>query len=344
MFHRKRKILNCSCIEIRGGYIFRTLMDFQDTSNAISYLKYYPSVTGTRKKGNLSYSKFVNMKNGEKFVKHNMPINWYFNKKLDAYTMIPGEEIVKVYDPRTVLEEELRKDNASRLTNKVRSLINLIIEQCDIPLSDIGISGSTLVDLEDSVGLSDMDLLIYGKDSARKLIKYFPNLLLMGVKHYSENNKNLLIPRRLPRSIDGFTQEVALINEYTKTSGQYEGTHFNISLIRNDESSYPKIFIAPVIKKLDFCIIEAVITNDSEIIFVPPLYQISVTNVIHGDESAINVNYVIGSRFLHAQIGEKGKTIAFGGILQIREFFNQKIYVLSLEPWETVDGFIKQLD
>lgn len=338
------KILNCTCIETKDGNIFRTLVDFQDPNQAISYLKYYKDSSGTREKSNGKYSSFRNQKSGENFVMQNFPKNIIRHEQLDSYVMIPGNEIEKVYNPTDVLRTLMKEETLSKLHSKIFDLVNLIIENCNIPIEDIGISGSTLVGLESNSDDSDIDLLIYGRESSLKMIKNFNKLVGFGIEHYSEKNKGLLIPRRHPDTIDGFNQSEALRNEFSKTSGQYLDTHFNISLIRKEEWRYPKIFSAPVNKKLGFCVVEAIILDDSEGFFVPPLYEIEIKRVITGNISALEVQYIIGSRFLHAQIGEVGKTVLVAGILQRRILNKKNIYVLSLEPWETVAGFIHMIE
>ncbi|KAA8810148.1 hypothetical protein [Lactobacillus crispatus] len=334
------KILNCTCVETKDGNIFRTLLDFQQPSKAVSYLKYYTSKNGTRIKGNCHYSKFRNMSEGENYVKSKLNNHWVKSQSLGSFIMIPGNKITKIYDPVNELQDLIKKPKKDYLENKICKLVNLISRKCEIPFDKIGISGSNLVGLSDSSVGSDIDLLVYGRSAAINLVKYLGRLKNLGFEHYSDSTRDKLIPRRQPGTIDGFNQETALKYEYTKTSGRFDNIHVNISPIRDNEAELPKIFKATVSKKLGFCIVEAKIVNNQEAVFVPPVYRVKVIKVIKGQTFAHEVKFIVGSRFLHAQIGRKEQSLIFAGILEQRTLKNTKFYDISLEPWETVDGFI----
>lgn len=335
------RLLNCTCVETTEGAIFRTLMDFQSPKTAISYLKYYTDKNGTREKDSKKYSKFRNFECGKETVKTKYPNNWVYNQKLLSYVMEPKENIAKIYNPIEELRNILIQDVTEELKSKICSLVKIISYVCNIPYTDIGISGSNLVGLKSNDSDSDIDLLIYGEKSSKKIIELFSKLAPYGIQHYSEATKNLLLPRRKPETIDGFEQKDAIKYEFSKTSGQYKKTHFNISLIRNNLNTYPSILDSSVVKKLGFCIIEAHVIDDGEAIYVPPLYSVETIRVVYGDMLAKNVTYIIGSRFLHAQVAKKGDIAKFAGILQIREANGSKAIVITLEPWETVNGFIQ---
>ncbi|MBP2058706.1 putative nucleotidyltransferase [Lactobacillus colini] len=335
-----RKILNCTCVETEDGNIFRTLLDFQIPSTAVSYLKYYPSPNGTRTKENQSYSKFRNLIDGQDYVKSKLKSHWVNNSQLQSSVMIPGNHIVRIYNPIDVMHELFNKPDKNSLEVKICQLVKLISKKCEISLNKIGISGSNLVGLSDLSADSDIDLLVYGRESTLRLIDHLEELKEYGFVHYSDETRDKLIPRRQPATIDGFSQEVALTNEYTKTSGRFFDIHVNISPIREVEADLPEIFRAKVLQKYGFCIVKANILDNSEAIFVPPVYKIKVLEVLEGSLVVSDVKYVVGSRFLHAQVGEKDHNLIFAGILEKRLLEDKEVFDISLEPWETVKGFI----
>jgi len=145
------------------------------------------------------------------------------------------KEISIVFNPRVIAQDIYK--NTEKYNHQIhkdaRDLMDLIVNILEIPLNDVGIEGSLMLNCYKNN--SDIDVVIFGGDSINKLIKYFNNLVKSPSIHlYDMGDIDLIYSRRY--KYESFqSNEELLAQEKQRTVGLINGRRFWLQpVLEND--------------------------------------------------------------------------------------------------------------
>jgi predicted nucleotidyltransferase len=132
----------------------------------IAYLRYIPDPKGKRARGSNQFRRVYDLDETQEYLRVNAPnyLNFIQSKELTLQS-IPPKRITKIYDPREKTSLIINYPKNSLELN-VAKFVMAISTEGDVPVSDIGVSGSLLIGL--AMSTSDIDLIIYGVENGMK--------------------------------------------------------------------------------------------------------------------------------------------------------------------------------
>lgn len=136
----------------------------------IAYLRYVPDRQGERSnREGERYRKIYSLEEREVYLKENYPVHLW-NSKMHGRVVqsVPIENIAFSLDPVDALRQ-LRDmgGHVSPIQEATCNLAEILVQKSGIEWGNIGVTGSQLVGLE--LTQSDIDLVVFGEDAARKL-------------------------------------------------------------------------------------------------------------------------------------------------------------------------------
>ena len=152
----------------KDNHIFEIKGTVHPPNRIIAYLRYAPSAEGNRtSKSGVSYKKIYDLKKREIYLAENYPeYLWRDDVHGRILQSVPVDSIAYYLSPIDYVKE--LRDRGQHLTSLQKASLSLtetIVERNHLDWSDIGITGSQLLDLE--TDLSDIDLVVYGEAAGR---------------------------------------------------------------------------------------------------------------------------------------------------------------------------------
>lgn len=211
-------------IETKEGLLFAVVSYSHPRGIYQAYLRYYPSLSGERTRGEVKYAKISSTRESDEYLKANHPL--YVNEKGQH---VPRGRVRAIHRPEKRLKEIL-KQPGDELEKKVAELSALFSA---IPVEKKGITGSILVGLHDS--RSDIDFVFYGTKNHLRARNILKELIATGdVDELSDEQWWRLYAKRFP--VKTLTYEEFLWHEKRKYHrGSLDGTIFDLLLVRDAE-------------------------------------------------------------------------------------------------------------
>ncbi len=163
-------MLLLSPVITRSGWIFGVAAPWQPGEDLIGYPMYYPHPEGTRRIKGATYQKFLRrIPSPSALWVQPYPAE----PRIDPWTCrIPGDEIVSVIDVVSAFQRWLEE------VDPRKSVLSRVLREANIPMSAIGIGGSTSLGCQQAD--ADIDVLIFGADYASGCIRAIEHALLEG--------------------------------------------------------------------------------------------------------------------------------------------------------------------
>lgn len=161
----------------------------------------------------------------------------YYGEEMCAFN---PSEISAIFDPRVTTESVYK--NTEKFKDKIhsdaRELIDLVRNILGIPLEDIGIEGSIMLNCYRNN--SDIDVVIFGQSSVNKLLKYFSDLGSSSSIHlYDMGDIDLIYSRRY--KYESFqSNEELLAQEKRRTTGLINGRRFWLQPVLENDFIFEK--------------------------------------------------------------------------------------------------------
>ena len=272
-------------LETAEGLIFDVKGVSHPAGRIIAFLRYYPKIDGKRFKDGIHYEKIYSLSERYVFLEEKYP-QYLFYDKFSGETLqgIPTEKIKKIYRPEEFIKRFIRKNQIeeregdSFVLKKSLNMLKLIHAQSGVGYDKMGISGSVLVNLETEE--SDIDLIIYGSENARKiydsLSKMHQDQLEM-IHPYSETEIMSLFKFRGKESNLNL-QEFAKIERRKKLQGIFNGTEYYIRCIK-DRAEILHKYEEIQYKSVGKGTLSGVVTDDTEAILTPCKYLIDASKM-----------------------------------------------------------------
>ena len=260
-------------VETIQGLIFDVKGLIHPPDRVISFLRYVPSPDGDRQRHGTRYRKIHDLDERWAFLREHYPdyiyFDDYFGRELQA---VPKAKIRLLHDPRKKLNELLKGNCLEPIERDTVELAQILEKEAAIDVDNIGVSGSVLVGLHESS--SDIDLIIYGKDSSRSIQETLERLLSTNkiLRRYDVEGLKRLYRSRSMETAMGFSGFLA--HERRKVlQGSFRDRDYFIRCLR-DWDEVQETYGSFRCRRFGKAKIHAVVSEDSESIFTPCIYEV----------------------------------------------------------------------
>ncbi|NHI83243.1 MAG: hypothetical protein EAX81_02925 [Candidatus Thorarchaeota archaeon] len=321
------------------GLIFEVKGNVQPKDRIIAYLRYIPDEKGNRISNNgMKYRKVYEFAEREEFLRQYYP-QYLWNSEIHGRVIqaVPVDSIAFVLNPVDSMRQMRNmKHQMSQSQNAARELAEILVETADIDWSSIGITGSHLVGLETSA--SDIDLVVYGSFSARKLYSrlHTGHTIPSIMKYRGEQLEKHLRFRwaRLPK----WMTKLRKIESEKCLQGLFSSYEFYIRAVKlpneMDWSFYDLFF-----ESKGEHVVEGRVLSDLDSIFTPCVYSIECVEFA-------DLQYLVSYRGRFAEHVKKGMKIQAKGMLEMVMDNSGKKYmqlVLGERPSDYLVPLSKQI-
>ncbi len=299
-----------SFLVTREDLIFEVKGLVHPKDRVIAYLRYAPSERGNRiTRSGKRYQKIYDLGARERYLEKKFPkYLWYDENRGRRLQAVERKDIAYILEATDALGE-LRDlgHHMTALESDSLVLVSRIVESAGIEWEDIGITGSQLLGL--SIDASDIDIVVYGSDAARKVYSIMDGLFRDGiVERYSG--------RRLCEHVNfrwgGIGSNSAVlgrIEEKKYLQGIFRERDFYIKLVKLPSEldyGYEDRIYRPLALRSEICRI----TDNSDSIFTPCAYLVDC-------ESCSAVERIVSFRGRFAEQASVSSIVEVNGVVEL---------------------------
>lgn len=314
----------------KEGLIFDVKGVVQPPDRVIAYLRYIPAALvekNTSKERRRNYFKVYLLEDREKELKKRFPWYLYPSKCLGATIQaVPHEQILRIHDP-TEKFQKLTQSRSSKLDPLLNCCLDLGLTICSgakIPLANMGVTGSALVDLNTTH--SDIDLVVYGRNEGRRVYELMTEFCaqttrIEGLTFYREQDLRKLYRFRsfsTPISFEDFVR----VESKKVLQGMYKGYDFYIRLVCKPEEIGLK-FGDQCFQDCGDVVLKARLANDTGRIFTPCKYDIEDVIILSPSIHNLNIEVIESYRGRFCEAARVGDQVRVRGKLE--QVTDQKI-------------------
>ncbi|MBR0472347.1 MAG: DNA polymerase subunit beta [Methanosphaera sp.] len=327
-------------IKTKDGLFFAVNSYNHPSTHYISFLRYVPCSNGNREINGIKYKK-VNSNEAYEYIKENHPdylFNWNVeNKKMMG---VPKEDISEIISPIKRLKEIIESDDNNIFYDKIRLLSSIFHNQAGISYEDMGVTGSTIVNLQNND--SDIDFVIFGQSNHRKAIKLYSKL------KDDENSPLDKISGDYWKQVydirikdDSMTLEEFQWYEARKNNrGLINGTLFAILLTKHPDEveKYDEVINKPIGKMK----IKCTISDDKDSYDSPATFHVKDVQVLEGNND-VKIDKILSFTHTYTGIVKNDENIIASGVCE-EVIRNDSIVGYNLiigTTRESIDEYIK---
>lgn len=299
-------------IETREGIIFDVKGLVHPPDRAVAFLRYYPSETGTRKRGGRTYAKVYKLEERFDILHREYPQFLYEDPMFGRWLQgVPLASIKQVYQPNEVLEQLRAQGERDSLQEDVVTFAEIIQKASHISPKALGISGSILVNLHQPD--SDIDLIVYGRQAAEAIqaalqrIHQKPDQNIAG---YSRSTYQPIYDLRWKDSGIAF-EEALQIDGPKAMHGTYHDRHYFIRAILDwgdvDEKYGDRRY-----RQIGYVRARVHITDNTDGLFTPCRYEIAEVNM----PNAKRIREIVSFRGRFSEHVQQGDVAIVRGTLE----------------------------
>ncbi|MBS7612247.1 nucleotidyltransferase domain-containing protein [Candidatus Bathyarchaeota archaeon] len=313
-------------LETLEGFIFDVKGLSHPPNKVIAYLRYVPDSSGSRMRLGVKYRKIYRLKDREDFLREKAPIYIFrspvFNMEVQG---VPLNRIKCIYNPQLKIKQLIELGVKDTVEREALEFVKLLSVKSRVPVEDMGLSGSLLVDLHNEN--SDIDLIVYGRENSLKVYRALGELMNEHdeVKPYNTDELAELYEFRSQDTSIPF-KAFLKVEGGKKTQGKFMGRSFFIRFL-HDWGEVSEKYGDKIYEPIGFCTIKAEVSDDSESIFTPCRYMVSNVQFLSGVKAnPAQVKEVYSFRGRFCEQAKTGDTIRASGKLE-------KVTSLNGESW-----------
>ncbi len=301
------------------GFIFCVIGSIHPSDRAISFLKYIPDAKGKWSRKNRKYKRIMdsylvnNLKDTIDFLK-DYPEYIYESSDWDTkISAVPSRRITKYFRPDEKLEMLQKAEGLDSLQRKCLEIVEFLSTNSGVQTCSFGVTGSILLDMHQS--FSDIDIVIYGIEESRSikeaLIKAyrkkenFNKLEGEEVKNWCKKKSN-----QYPISY----KDTRLFHKRRWDRGIYKDQEFSVLPVKK-ESEITESYGDHFYRSKGITSIKAKVSDASESIFLPSIYQLENVKIING-EKVEDIKTAVSYDWFFSDIAKKGEKIEARGKLE----------------------------
>ena len=317
-------------VETTEGLIFCLVGYLHPPGRYAAYLKYTPASVGKWTRGDVTYRRELpyyhvrHVRRTLAWLEAEHPRYLWIDPATGLrFSHVPVDAVARYYVPERRLAEILAGP-ADPLERETRDLVTLVADAAGLPLEAFGISGSILLGLHNPA-FSDIDLLVYGADSARRLRAVIDGLAGEGLVRLPEDRRaqwRAETSARFGLAADAVANLEARRWHYRLFRGRYVSLHPT----RADgeiREAYGDRRYTPVGR----AVVEARVTDAGEAGFLPALYRVADVRWHEGGPGPLEE--VVAFEGLYCSAAEEGDRILVTGHLEAERAGGRRLVVGS---------------
>ncbi len=309
-------------------------------SHYVAFLRYVPCEKGERISNGVRYKKLSSDEAYDYLKKHHPDYLFEWNIEGKKTMGVLKEDVKEILNPIEKLNEIINSNDDDEFFDKIRLLAKTFHEEAYVDYCDMGVSGSTLVNLQNST-TSDIDFIVFGKNNHRRAINTYARLKEDDTSVLDKINDNYwshVYDKRIKDN--SMTLEEFIWYESRKNNrGLIKGTLFDISftLKKNEVTEEDEIYFKPLGKIKIRCRID----DDTDSYALPAIYRISNVEFLEGDYA--NIEKIVS--FTHTYTGivkNNEEVIASGVCEEVTKKDSSKCYNLLIgTSRESINEYLK---
>lgn len=323
------------------GNILRVIGDNHPINSVLSFMKYSPSIHGTRivDGKTYKYNTFVNRSIG--MLKEEEDRVLYADCIGNVVSATPNEKISRVFSCRKKVEY-IMNNQEKYISHPVgKYLIEYLrLSSEKINLYELGVTGSFLLDFQNEK--SDIDLVCYGEMAYNELVKLFK--FSDFIQKYEDGLQEFIYERRMTHMAE-MGKEALILQESRKLQGRIKGTdiHINCQPLREDEA------VVKLSKMIELgeisCVVK--IIEDKEGKYAPAIYKIMIDKIIDSvvveDVWKDKIEYLISYLGDFSQIFRIDDKVYLEGKVVRFCIDNKLLFGIEMTSWNTNKRYKAQL-
>ncbi|KXB00163.1 hypothetical protein AKJ47_01875 [candidate division MSBL1 archaeon SCGC-AAA261G05] len=280
----------------------------------IAFLRHVPDQQGGREKEGIRYRKIHPLKNKYEYLRKNHPNYLHYSQRLDREIQtVPIKKIEEVYKPVEQLAELIKREN--RLSILEKSAVKLsekIMDESQIKMESIGVTGSLLVGLDTRE--SDIDLIIYGEEEGRRAYSALRDLRNSDkqISPYDLENGVRIAKSRWPQA-NLQIEKLAMIESEKLLHGTFENRGFFIKLVKDWKDIRSK-YEDYTYFNLGRTKIIGIISDDVNSIFTPCSYGVEESQTLGNKD--YDIKKIVSFRGKFPEQAKKGDKIRAEGRIE----------------------------
>lgn len=334
------RILPRFFIKTKDNLFFAVNTYHHPQTHYVAFLRYVPDENGERISNGVKYKKISSSEAYDYLNRHHPDYLFDWNIEGKKTMGVPREDVEEILNPITRLNEILNSEDDDELFSKIRLLAKTFHEGADIDYEDMGVSGSTLLNLQNNT-TSDIDFIVFGKENHKRAIKLYSKLKeedSSPLEKINDSYWNHVYEKRIKDN--SMTLEEFIWYESRKNNrGLIQGTLFDISFtLKEDEVvDEEEIYFRP----LENIKIKCKIIDDDNSYAYPAIYLVSDVKFLEG--TCVNIEKIVS--FTHTYTGivkNNEKVIASGVCEEVTKKDSSKCYNLVIGTTrESIGEYVK---
>ena len=282
MVEMKLKTREGNIIETANHIFFDVKGLVHPPRKIVAFIRFIPDPKGDRKRNNITYRKVYPLQERYELLREQFPQYLVFDSVYDEQLCeVPIEAVKHLFKPAEGLASLRCRDVLDKVETDALEFAELLKKNANVSWSKLGISGSLLVRLHTSN--SDIDPVIYGSENCRKVYATLESLMQhkdSRVKPYTREGLKRLFDFRSKDTVMSF-EDFLRIESRKVLQGMFRRRDYYIRCVKNwseIEDEYGRVQY----KSLGYAKIEAIVMDDSEMIFTPCCYKIADVKILEG--------------------------------------------------------------
>jgi len=302
-------------LETLDGNIFDVKGLVHPLDKIVAFIRFTPDPKGERKRGNVRYRKVYPLQERYALLRKKFPQYLVFDPVFNQWLCeVPTEMVKEHYEPSTCLSQLRRKSTLDTLRKHAVDFARLLHTKAEVRWSALGVSGSLLVSLDTSK--SDIDLVVYGSQNARKIynaLKSLPLDATSGVKLYDKQDLRALFGFRSKDTYMRF-EDFVRTESRKVLQGKFQGRDYFIRCVK-DWKEVTEAYGSIHYKPMGEAKASATIADDSQMLFTPCSYQIEDVKMISG-KNLQPLREVVSFRGRFCEQARRGERIIARGMIE----------------------------
>jgi predicted nucleotidyltransferase len=313
-----RKPKDRDFIETTEGLLFCVVGYLHPPDKYTAYLKYSPAPEGRWRRQGTAYHRELAYYHAHQVgqtldtLEANYPGYIHYCPVRDmTFSMVPYERVQTYYRPEERLAQLLNAP-ADPLEEEVARLIEGIRKATDVPLINLGITGSILLNIHDP-GFSDIDVMVYGRDAVDQLRTAVTENGIPGISPLDES------------FLGGWRQEIAEHHNLTDQEVRWlvarrwnfvyygQGRYLSLHPVRSDPE-IREVYGEHYYRDAGVVKLRAIVSDATDSIFLPALYSIEQVKIVDGP--AVEIREICSYEGLFSQAADAGQEVEAQGKLE----------------------------
>ena len=317
-------------VETVEGLFFCVVGYVHPPQRYTAYLKYTPASAGKWARGEVAYRRELPYYH----VRHvRRTLEWLETAHPDylwtdpttglRFSHVPADVVARYYVPERRLAEIVASPTDA-LEGEARDLATLLAGAIGVPLDAFGVSGSILLGLHNPA-FSDIDLLVYGANNARRLRAVIDDLAPEGLTPLPDERRaqwRADTAARFGLAPEAVADLDARRWHYRLFRGRYVSLHPTRADHEIREAHGDRRWTS-----LGRAVVEARVTDAAEAMFLPAVYRVGDVRWLEGEPGPLEE--IVAFEGLYCNAAERGERILVTGHLEVEHTGGRRLVVGS---------------